>query len=94
MLPEIARRVQDIRVARGPVTRRGEPRLQDRAGRADGEEGQPDGHREQRQKPGNGAGVAGRYPSRGQGDRQDDERQQQDDEVERGLPARARASAC
>ena len=85
---EVAGGVQDVRVACGPVTRRGKPRLQDRTGRADGEEGESHGHREQRQKPGNGAGVAGRDPARGQGDRQDHERQGEDEKVERRLPAR------
>ena len=85
---EVARRVEDVRVSRSRVARRGEPGLEDGARRGDGEEGEPDGHREQGEEPGDRARLAGRRPARRQRDRQDQERQEQDQQVEARLAAR------
>src|SRR5881628_1702141 len=48
---EVARRVEEVGIARRGVPRAREPALEKRARRRDREEGEPDGGREQREQP-------------------------------------------
>ena len=86
---EVARPVQEVRVAPGRVVRVRQPALQQRGGRGDDEERQADRHREQaeqRQRRVPARGVGG---DRGHAERQDDRRQEQQDGVKAERAVRA-----
>src|SRR5207247_4302982 len=85
--PEVARRVEEVGVARRGVARAREPALAKRARRRDREEGESDGGREQREQPRDRVRRRGRRPARRDADRQDEERKEDEAHVERGLAA-------
>jgi hypothetical protein len=83
---EIARGVEEVRIARRRVTGVREPRLQERGGRADHEEGQAHGEREQEQHVQHRADLAAVHQGRVDAEGQDGQRQREHREVQQRLP--------
>ena len=87
--PEIARGVEEVGVAGGPVTRVREPVLQERRGRAHHEEGQAHREREQDEHAQHGVGLAPGQAARVDAEGQDGERDGEQRQVQDRLPADA-----
>ena len=85
---QIAEAVEKVGIVRTRVTAEAEPALQQRRGRRHRQERQADRHRQFAQQPQDRNAVRRRRC--GDGDRQDQERDQQDAGMQRGLPCKGR----